>query len=32
MKYGYFRYFDEASGGSADFGVNLVYATVRYRF
>jgi hypothetical protein len=32
LKYGYFRYFDEASGGSADFGVNLVYATVRYRF
>jgi hypothetical protein len=32
LKYGYFRYLDEATGGNADFGVNLVYATLRYRF
>jgi hypothetical protein len=32
LKYGYFRCFDAASGGNADFGANLVYATFRYRF
>jgi hypothetical protein len=32
LKYGYFRYLDAATGGSADYGVNLVYATLRYRF
>jgi hypothetical protein len=32
LKYGYFRYLDEASGGNANYGVNLVYATLRYRF
>jgi hypothetical protein len=32
LKYGYFRYLDEATGGNADFGANLVYATLRYRF
>jgi hypothetical protein len=32
LKYGYFRYIDEATGGNADFGANLVYATLRYRF
>jgi len=32
VKYGYFRYLDPASGGNADYGVNLVYASLRYRF
>ncbi len=32
LKYGYFRYLDAPSGGDADYGVNLVYATLRYRF
>jgi hypothetical protein len=32
LKYGYFRYFDAATGGNADYGVNLLYATLRYRF
>jgi len=32
LKYGYFRYLDDATGGNANFGANLVYATVRYRF
>jgi len=32
LKYGYFRYFDQATSGNADYGVNLVYATLRYRF
>jgi hypothetical protein len=32
LKYGYFRYLDEATGGSADFGANLIYATLRFRF
>ncbi len=32
LKYGYFHYEDAASGGNADFGVHLVYATLRYRF
>jgi hypothetical protein len=32
LKYGYYRYLDDATGGNADFGVNLVYATLRYRF
>lgn len=32
LKYGYFRYLDEATGGNADFGANLIYATLRYRF
>lgn len=32
LKYGYFRYLDEASGGNGDFGANLIYATLRYRF
>ncbi len=32
LKYGYYRYLDDASGGNANFGVNLVYATLRYRF
>jgi hypothetical protein len=32
LKYGYFRYLDQATGGNADFGANLVYATLRYRF
>jgi hypothetical protein len=32
LKYGYFRYCDQASGGNADYGVNLVYANLRYRF
>jgi hypothetical protein len=32
LKYGYFRYLDDATGGNGNFGANLVYATVRYRF
>ncbi|MGD0813685.1 MAG: hypothetical protein ABSA83_08790 [Verrucomicrobiota bacterium] len=32
LKYGYYRYLDEATGGNADFGASLVYATLRYRF
>lgn len=32
LKYGYFRYLDSPSGGSGDYGVNLIYATLRYRF
>ncbi len=32
LKYGYFRYLDEATGGNADFGASLIYATLRYRF
>jgi len=32
VKYGYFRYTDALSGGNADFGVHMVYATLRYRF
>jgi len=32
LKYGYFRYLDQATGGNADYGMNLVYATLRYRF
>lgn len=32
VKYGYFRYIDEATGGNADFGASLIYATLRFRF
>jgi hypothetical protein len=32
LKYGYFHYFDQASGGNVDYSVNLVYASLRYRF
>jgi hypothetical protein len=32
LKYGYFRYIDAPSGDNADYGVNLVYASMRYRF
>ncbi|MGA2173731.1 MAG: hypothetical protein ABSH38_01990 [Verrucomicrobiota bacterium] len=32
LKYGYFRYLDAASGGNADYGASLIYATLRYRF
>jgi hypothetical protein len=32
LKYGYFRCLDSSSGGNADYGVSLVYATLRYRF
>jgi len=32
VKYGYFRYLDQANGGNGDFGAHLVYATLRYRF
>ncbi len=32
VKYGYFRYHDAAFGGNQDFGANLVFATLRYRF
>jgi hypothetical protein len=32
LKYGYFRYLDQAAGGNTDYGVNLVYASLRYRF
>jgi hypothetical protein len=32
VKYGYFRYHDEAFGGNQDFGANLIYACLRYRF
>ena len=27
-----FRYIDDATGGNANFGVHMVYATMRYRF
>lgn len=32
LKYGYFRFMDATSGGNAAFGVNLIYATIRFRF
>ena len=32
VKYGYYRYNDEAYGGNRDFGANLISATLRYRF
>jgi hypothetical protein len=32
LKAGYFRYLDEATGGNANFGATLIYATLRYRF
>jgi hypothetical protein len=32
VKYGYFRYIDQATGGNGDFGANLIYATLRFRF
>jgi len=32
LKYGYFLYVDQATGGNANFGVNMIYATLRYRF
>ncbi len=32
LKYGYFRYIDEATGGNANFSADLIYATLRYRF
>jgi hypothetical protein len=32
LKYGYFRYLEQATGGNADYGVSLVYASLRYRF
>jgi hypothetical protein len=32
IKYGYFRYDDQAYGGNRDFGANLISATLRYRF
>jgi len=32
LKYGYFRYRDEAFGGNRDFGANLISASLRYRF
>ena len=32
LKYGYFRFLDAPSAGNADYGVHLIYATMRYRF
>jgi hypothetical protein len=32
VKYGYFRYSDAAYGGNQNFGANLIYASLRYRF
>jgi hypothetical protein len=32
VKYGYFRYHDTAFGSNQDFGANVIYASVRYRF
>jgi hypothetical protein len=32
LKYGYYRYLDNATGGNAGFGASMVYATLRYRF
>lgn len=32
LKYGYYRYLDNATGGNGDFGASMVYATLRYRF
>jgi hypothetical protein len=32
LKYGYFLYADQTSGANANYGVNLLYASLRYRF
>jgi hypothetical protein len=32
VKYGYFRYSDATYGGNRDFGANLIYASLLYRF
>jgi hypothetical protein len=32
LKYGFYDYVDEASGGFNNFKANLVFATLQYRF